>query len=265
MGTVKCDDRVDDGLFAFQWRRLKTGFLWVIFGLGGLALTFTVFPWVRLAHADPERRALAARRWIQRTFRGFMWLARTLNVADLDASAVRGLQGVKGAIIVANHPTILDYVMIASELPEMDCVVKADLKKNPFLRGPVLSADYLFNDAAEAILDEVQGRLKKGHNILIFPEGTRTVPGSPLKLQRGVAHLALRLNCPIEVLHIQASDRWLDKSSQWYEIPKRRPSITIGRGPRLVPADYVRDTDSGYSLSSRRLTRALTEQLQTQP
>ena len=33
-----------EGRLAFEWRRLKTGLCWVIFGLGGLGLSMTSFP-----------------------------------------------------------------------------------------------------------------------------------------------------------------------------------------------------------------------------
>ena len=39
--------------------------------------------------------------------------------------------------------------------------------------------------------------LRSGRPLLIFPEGTRTVPGLPLDFQRGAAYIALRSYLPV--------------------------------------------------------------------
>lgn len=250
-----------DGFLAFQWRRLMTGLCWACFGLGGLGLTLTWFPWINAVEKDPARRVRRARAVIAASFRLFMRLCEVLGVARYDVEDVRALRKVRGAIIVANHPTILDYVLICSQLPGMDCLVKAELTRNFFLKGVVRAADYLLNNQSEEILGDCRTRLGRGDNILIFPEGTRTVPGRPLKLKRGVAHIALRLGRPLQVVHIRCSGRWLDKSSAWWEIPRTRPVITLRMGEPINPADFLREGEEGYSLASRRLTRELTRVL----
>ncbi|MFR2199444.1 MAG: hypothetical protein ACLS58_09275 [Sutterella wadsworthensis] len=65
-----------EGRLAFEWRRLKTGLCWVIFGLGGLGLSMTYFPYLRLTVGDPVARRLKARAMIARSFDFF---ARTMN------------------------------------------------------------------------------------------------------------------------------------------------------------------------------------------
>ncbi len=51
--------------------------------------------------------------------------------------------------MVANHPTLIDYVILASVMPETDCLVKSALLRNPFVSGVIRSADYLINSEAE--------------------------------------------------------------------------------------------------------------------
>ena len=254
------EQKIDSGL-RFQWRRAMTGLCWGIFGIGGLLLTMTWFPYLNLTEKNDRRRVQRARRAIAWSFRCFIRLNALLGVGRYDASDIRSLRNVKGAIIVANHPTILDYVLIASQLPEMDCLVKAELMHNFFLKGVVKAADYMLNDASETLLEECARRLAAGDNILIFPEGTRTVPGEPLKLKRGVAHIALRLHAPIEVVHIDSPSGWLSKKSHWWEIPREFPSITVTRRECVNPDDFLKEGEDGYALASRRLTRELTQRL----
>ena len=39
----------------------------------------------------------------------------------------------RGCLVVANHPTLIDYVLLASVMPETDCPVKSALLKILFL------------------------------------------------------------------------------------------------------------------------------------
>ena len=119
-----------EGRLAFEWRRLKTGLCWVIFGLGGLGLSMTYFPYLRLTVGDPVARRLKARAMIARSFDFFARTMNRLAVMTVERESLAQMRSLRGTIIVANHPTILDYVLTASMLPEMDCLVKASLRHN---------------------------------------------------------------------------------------------------------------------------------------
>ncbi len=53
----------------------------------------------------------------------------------------------RNCIIVANHPSLIDYVLIASQLPQCDCLVKAAIWENPFMKRIVKAAGYIPNQA----------------------------------------------------------------------------------------------------------------------
>lgn len=250
-----------EGRLAFEWRRLKTGLCWVIFGLGGLGLSMTYFPYLRLTVGDPVARRLKARAMIARSFDFFARTMNRLAVMTVERESLAQMRSLRGTIIVANHPTILDYVLTASMLPEMDCLVKASLRHNFFLKHVIRAADYMSNDGSLETLEEITRRLEAGENILIFPEGTRTRAGVPMKLKRGVAHAALRTGCRLAVVHIRSSHAWLNKDTQWYEIPAVHPSIRLTFEGMIDPKDYLREGEDGYSLASRRLTEAMRREL----
>lgn len=247
--------------FKYQYRRLASGFCWSVFGIGSLILTAIYFPLLNLLMTNRETRTARARRTISESFRLFVRCLKSLGVADVDTQNLQALKEAKGCIIVANHPTLLDYVFIASELPEIDCLVKAQLSHNFFLKGVVKAADYLLNNNSEIILEHCRERLSKGHCILIFPEGTRTVPGKEIKLKRGVAHIALRCRSPIKLIGIHCSEKWLDKSSEWYQIPLRKPSVRLENIGELHPEDFSSVKEESYAIPSRRLTRRMKELL----
>lgn len=263
---LRCQGTPPDGFLAFQARRLATGLSWAVFGIGGLALTLTWFHWLNFSEKDPERRVLRARRTISSSFRLFLAFMRAIGVADIDASALRSLREKKGAVIASNHPTLLDYVFVASELPEVDCVVKAELSRNFFLKGVVKAAGYMLNSENPAdLIEDARSRLARGHCILIFPEGTRTKPGVRMKLRRGAAQVALRTGAEAELIHIKCSDEWLTKGAPWHRIPPGRPVIRIERAGALSPAEFWDGREETLPAAARAMTARLSESLVETP
>ena len=252
---------VSDSFWKLQYRRLNTGLAWCVFGLGGLLLSLTLFSYLRIIEKDPRIRCRKARQYISGVFQCYFRLLDRLDVLSIDVSRLMQLKDKKGIIVIANHPTILDYVAITSCLPQIDCVVKASLRHNFFLKNVIQSADYLSNEGALELIDECVLRLNRGENILVFPEGTRSSRYEPIKLKRGVAHVALRARCDIAVVHIRSSHHWLDKESQWYEIPPVKPSLILSFARMIHAEDFLSEYEDGYSLASRRLTEAIRKEL----
>ena len=199
--------REPDSFLKLQIRRLATGFCWAVFGIGGLTLSLTAFPVIRAATDSKETSVLRTRRLISASFRLFFRLTHLLGVMEADTAGIQCLKDKKGVILVANHPTLIDYVLIASVIPETDCIVKSALTGNFFLKRVVRAADYIVNseDPSDLVRD-AEARLAKGGVLLIFPEGTRTKPGITPTLHRGAAQIAVRTDTPIEVIQIESSD-----------------------------------------------------------
>ncbi|EPJ5580530.1 lysophospholipid acyltransferase family protein [Citrobacter farmeri] len=244
------------------WRIAMTGFCFALFGLGGLLLSVVWFNVLLVFVWDNPRRRRIARRSIAASFRLFLAVTRVLGVLDYQMKGVDILRQERGCLVVANHPTLIDYVLLASVMPETDCLVKSALLKNPFLSGVVRAADYLVNSQADALLPASQQRLAQGDTILIFPEGTRTRPGETMTLQRGAANIAVRCGSDIRVVTIHCSQRMLDKESKWYQVPPTKPLFTVEVRER-VKIDHFYDANlQEPALAARQLNRHLLLQLQ---
>ncbi|MFA1285348.1 lysophospholipid acyltransferase family protein [Citrobacter telavivensis] len=244
------------------WRIAMTGFCFALFGLGGLLLSVVWFNVLLVFVWDNARRRRIARRSIAASFRLFLTVTRVLGVLDYQMKGVDILRQERGCLVVANHPTLIDYVLLASVMPETDCLVKSALLKNPFLSGVVRAADYLVNSQADALLPASQQRLAQGDTILIFPEGTRTRPGEAMTLQRGAANIAVRCGSDIRVVTIHCSQRMLDKESKWYQVPPTKPLFTVEVRER-VKLDHFYDANlQEPALAARQLNRHLLLQLQ---
>ena len=77
------------------------------------------------------------------------------------------------------------------------------------------------------MMEECIQRLKAGQNLVVFPEGTRSVPGQPLRFSRGAATIAIRARASCLPVSIQCIPPVLTKTMPWYRIPKKRISFIV--------------------------------------
>ncbi len=243
------------------WRLVMTGLCFVLFGLGGLLLSLVWFNLLLLVQRDSHHRRRLARRSIAASFRLFLTVARALGVLDYRFDNLDVLRQERGCLVVANHPTLIDYVLIASVIPETDCLVKSALLRNPFLRGVVQAADYLINSEADTLLKACQQRLGQGDTLLIFPEGTRTRVGEAITLQRGAANIAVRCASDLRVVIIHCSEHLLDKQSRWYDVPPNKPFFTVDVRERVNIHDFYDAAVQEPALVARQLNRHLQHRL----
>lgn len=244
------------------WRLIMTALCFALFGIGGLLLSLIWFPLLNIILHQCEKRRDIARQSISYSFKFFMTTMRYLGVLNYRIKGYETLKRDQGCLIVANHPSLIDYVMLASVLPSTDCIVKSKLQKNIFVKGVIKAADYLINNQPSVLLPLCEKRFKHQGTLIIFPEGTRTVYGQPLVLQRGAANIAVRCRVNIRIVHIECDERMLDKQSSWYHIPARKPTFTITVGQLININDFMHNSQSDEpSIIARQLNRYILEQL----
>ena len=246
----------DGGLLDRAWRIIATGISFVAFGLGGLMLWALAFPLLDLGVRDRARRQRLARRLVQRSFAFHVELMRVLGVLTYEVRGRERLQR-DGLLVLANHPTLIDVVFLMSLLPGADCVVKSALARNPFTRGPVRAAGYVCNDDGVALVDDCIEAVRRGGNLLIFPEGTRTRRGEPLKLQRGAANIAVRGCLDVTPVRLSCTPMTLGKGEKWYRVPVRRFHFVGDVQPDLEVSSFI-GAGQGEAVAARRLTDYLT-------
>jgi 1-acyl-sn-glycerol-3-phosphate acyltransferase len=237
------------------WRVFATGFVFVLFGLGALCISLTIFPLLRLSawNSDVARRRI--QRAMQQTFRVYIEIMRVLGILTYEVHGVERLRE-QGRLVVANHPTLIDVVLLVSLMPEVDCIVKRGLWRNPFLRWPVSWASYIPNSEGEELIEGCAASLKRGHSLLVFPEGTRTVPGRPMHMQRGAAHIALAADVEILPVTVTCTPSTLFKGNPWYRVPSRRFHMKVVVGEPVAVAGFRQDGELP-ARAARRLTQWL--------
>ncbi|TWI13319.1 1-acyl-sn-glycerol-3-phosphate acyltransferase [Lysobacter ruishenii] len=239
------------------WRIVATGLSFLAFGVGGLLLGVLVFPLINLAVRDPARRRRRARRLVQKSFAFHIELMRVLGVLTYEVHGRERLQR-EGLLILANHPTLIDVVFLVSLLPNADCVVKSSLARNPFTRGPVRAAGYVFNDDGAGLVEDCIAAVRRGGTLVVFPEGTRTRRDGSMQLQRGAANIAVRGGLDVTPVRLTCTPMTLGKGEKWYRVPARRFHVVVDVQPDLEIAPFLGGAQ-GEALAARQLTEHLTQ------
>lgn len=247
----------------WYWRLAMTGFCFSLFGIGGLLLSLIWFNVLFVLIRDSNKRCSIARRSISASFRFFLTVTKILGVLDYRIDDVETLRNERGCLVIANHPTLIDYVLLASVMPETDCLVKSALLKNPFVSGVIRAANYLVNSQADSLLPESLKRLQRGDTILIFPEGTRTHPSEKMTLQRGAANISVRCRSDLRVVVIHCSENMLGKQTKWYDVPPNKPIFQINVRDRVRIEQFYNANSQEPALAARQLNRHLLQQLQS--
>ncbi|MFJ3045527.1 lysophospholipid acyltransferase family protein [Herbaspirillum chlorophenolicum] len=245
------------------WRMAATGFSFAIFGVGGLVLRLVVFPLLDLTVRDRQRRVLVARQLIRIAFRSFIEMMRMLGVIRYDIIGLERLQR-NGLLILANHPTLIDTVLLMAFVRHADCIVKDALRHNPFTRGPIRAAGYISNDQGPNLVDDCIHSIRGGGNLIIFPEGTRTPADGNIVFKRGAANVAVRGDCAITPVVIRCTPGTLSKGNKWWDVPETIAHFRIDIGQDIHLANAIgthpRETSAqtgNPTLAARQLTNFL--------
>ncbi len=206
----------------------------VVFGLGALGLGGIIFPIMLFICRRPESRRRILSQSIHGSWRFFVWLMAGMRLISVKCNDVQQMKKLRGNIIVANHPSLIDVVILISMIPRSVCVVKKSLFHNVFVRR-VIRHIYLSNDmSADEFIARGNEFLDAGYNIIIFPEGTRTVAGRNIRLHRGFAYLHLHTGKPILPIHIENTPPILGKKQKWYDMGTHTSVYTLKLKDKIV-------------------------------
>lgn len=150
-------------------------------------------------------------------------------------------------LIIANHTSLLDGLLIASFLPGRTAFMIAEEHTKKWYERFLLSfVDHFkveFHNpyATKRVIQE----LKKGTHCMIFPEGRITTTGSLMKVYEGTAMVATKANAMILPIHISGAEKsklsYLDGSQYAYMKRQWFPKIQLAIRPPVklnLPEGY---------------------------
>jgi 1-acyl-sn-glycerol-3-phosphate acyltransferase len=240
---------------------VATALAFALFGSAAVVVNIVYFVPVRFLVPPGAARRRAARAGIRVCYKAFLQSLALLGVIklDLDREGLARLAGT-GAVIVANHPSLLDVLVLLAHVAQADCVVKPTVWRNPFVSLAITAAGYIPSRDPEQLLRDSAAALRRGEPLIVFPEATRSVPGEPLRLSRGAATIALAADADIKVVHFRCEPVLLPKGAPWYRIPDTRPCLAARVGASLRARDF-QGAGANRSVAARHLTMALQHEL----
>ncbi len=231
-------------------RSACSGFCFCVFGVGGLITGVIIFPLVIAFAARAQQRQIMleinCKLW-----RFFVWLMESFNLIDVDKHVLKKYENLRGKVIISNHPSLIDIVILMAFIKNSVCVVKGSLAHNFFLKNIVKRIFIINNENTNTILKHAKVLLKQGYNIVIFPEGTRTVAGRKIALHRSFAQIALRAGVDIYPFLITQSFPILGKMQKWYQLGEKPCRYTF---KPLKVIHYIDFKDNNLHTSAIQIT-----------
>jgi 1-acyl-sn-glycerol-3-phosphate acyltransferase len=198
-------------IFAQRLKDLTiTLFLWSYF-TGGFVLFFA--PFYLIAFFFATNRPAAFQRLNSLFYRCFFFICRAAIPSHHWVISPE-VRAIRSAVIVSNHVSYLDSILLVSLFPRLTTIAKARLFDIPVL-GRIMGLSGYIPSSGEGpyaallinSLDTLVGHLARGGNIAVFPEGTRSRNGRVGPLNKGAFKIARKLNAPLNVLSIQNTDK----------------------------------------------------------
>jgi 1-acyl-sn-glycerol-3-phosphate acyltransferase len=214
----------------------------MVIGLGFLGFLCLVWlPFAMVLHALLPRRLgqPVGRFLIMVGFRIYLRYLTIFCACRFDLAALDVLRDERPLVLVANHPSLLDAVMIVSRFPDMVCVMKAALMNNILLGSAARLARYIPNHAPLDVVLRARKALRDGAHLLIFPEGTRTsrFPVDTCTASAGL--IAQRAQVPVQSLLIEFNSPYLGKAWPLWQPPQLPLQFRIRLGRRFAPPANV--------------------------
>jgi 1-acyl-sn-glycerol-3-phosphate acyltransferase len=224
--------------------------LWAYFTLG-----FVLFfaPFYLLAGVFAKEREKAFQALNSRFYRGFFFLVRNL-MPEHRWHIQPEVMGIRSAVVVCNHRSYLDSILLISLYARHNTIVKSRLFDIPLFGSMLQWSGYIPSSAegrfAEMMIRRLEGMdafLAAGGNLIVFPEGTRSRDGRIGPLNRGAFKIARRCRAPIKVLFVRNTDRMFRRGSFSFDT----------RGPNTIRLELIGEVEVDPGGEKRGLSQAM--------
>ena len=224
--------------------------LWTYFTAGFVLLFSPFYLGAYFFSADREQ---SFQRLNSKFYQGFFSLARVLMPGHRWRIQPE-VKEIRSAVIVCNHRSYLDSILLISLYEKHNTIVKSRLFDIPFF-GRMLqwsgyipsSAEGRFADMMIQRLESMDAFLADGGNLIVFPEGTRSPNGSLGRFNKGAFKIARRCRAPIKVLFIRNTDRMFRRGSFSFDT----------RGPNIISLELIGSIDADAECETGSLSHVM--------
>ncbi|MBX7191426.1 MAG: 1-acyl-sn-glycerol-3-phosphate acyltransferase [Sandaracinaceae bacterium] len=229
-----------------RWLRIVlTGWCFFLFFFGSPVIPLLVFPWMRLTSRDEETYRGRCTHWLHRGTRFFTRLITFYRLVDAprEVSLPRGVDPSKPYVLVSNHPSLIDVVLSLGWFEGLTCVVKGSLMRSAAFGHLLRSTNYLPGPTGEGedVCGAIVAHLRKGHPIMVFPEGTRSLADRLHRFRRGAVEAAFEAGVPIVPMYLDVTVPFLMKGAPFWRAPHESPVYRAEFFEVIDPRTETRD------------------------
>ena len=144
------------------------------------------------------------------------------------------LQLNKPAVIIANHQSFLDIMMILMLHPKIIIMTNSWVWNSPIFGRFIRFADFIPADAgAESSAEKLESLIHQGYSVMIFPEGTRSKNGKIARFKKGAFYLAEKFNLDILPIIFHGTGDCIRKN----DFMVHSTTVQMKALPRISPQD----------------------------
>ena len=180
------------------------------------------------------------RRVIMFGFRAYLALLELSGIVECDLDELESLSSESSIIIAPNHPSLIDVVLMISHLPNAVCIIKANLWDQFIFGGSARLAGYIRNISEARLIIDAIHEIESGSQLLVFPEGTRTMGHDIQPFKGGFALIAKRSCAPVQTVFIEINQPFLSKGRPILKKPDFPLVFRARLGERFSPPTEVR-------------------------
>jgi 1-acyl-sn-glycerol-3-phosphate acyltransferase len=162
-----------------------------------------------------DDRGGTVQQWCMRTWaRSLCWAAG----ANVVIHGAEHISSGNGTVYASNHVSWYDVFAIASVLPRYTFVAKAELRKIPIFGWGAEGAGVVFlarenRKSAFEAYELVAEKIRKGLNVVVFPEGTRGREYALRPFKKGPFVLAIAAGAPVVPIVVYGAREVMHKGS----------------------------------------------------
>lgn len=219
--------------------------LWLYFTIGFVIFFSPFYFGAVLCSKNRERTFQSLNHYF---FRGFFGLLRIL-IPQTRWCIDGNVRAVRSSIIVCNHVSYLDSILMISLFKQHRTIVKNRFFRIPLLSQVIRGAGYIPSESkgrqADLVirhLENMDACLASGENLFVFPEGTRSRSGEIGAFNAGAFKIARLSRKPVVVLLIHNTDKLFQPGRFMFNTCIKN-TITVRKIGRLEPgrrnADYA--------------------------
>ena len=163
-----------------------------------------------------------------------------------------------GCLVISKHQSAWDSFGLVPLFKDPAIVLKDELKWIPFYGWFCVKFEHILvkrqkaSAALKSLISQARQRIGQGREVVIFPEGTRTVPGAPPDYKPGYVALYEALGVPAVPLALNSGLFWPRRSFMRYPgtiVVEFLPAIA----PGLPRAEFKRRIEAPLEAATGRL------------